>query len=211
MTKKFDAIVFDLGGVLYNIDTELSVQAFEKLGLKNFQELYSLASQSDLFDALETGAIDEQTFAENINLLAGTKLSNEAIHYAWNSLLIGLKEDAIPHLIALKDKYQLYLLSNTNTIHMDKINNEVSALYPSKNLADFFNQAFYSFNLGLRKPGPEIYNYVTQNIGISPDKILFIDDNTDNISSGQKAGWQAYRMEKNSNLTSFLKSLDLIN
>ena len=95
MTKKFDSIIFDLGGVLYDIDIQLSVHAFAELGLKSFDGLYSLKEQNLLFDELEVGAIGKEDFVKRINLYSGLELSTEQITKAWNSLLIGIRPETI--------------------------------------------------------------------------------------------------------------------
>src|SRR4051812_38649964 len=102
MTKNFEAIIFDLGGVLYDVDTQLSVDAFDRLGLKDFDGLYSLKEQAALFDALETGDIDEQTFVDQIRRIADKPLAHKDIIDAWNALLIGMEAEVLDILDDLR-------------------------------------------------------------------------------------------------------------
>ena len=210
MGKKFNSIIFDLGGVLYDIDVQLSVKAFEELELKSFDGLYSLKEQTLLFDDLETGVIDKAEFVKRINHFSGLSLDEKQIVNAWNSLLIGIKPETISLLSALKEDYDVFLLSNTNEIHLDCINKYMQVNFGIDNLSSLFNKAYYSCRLGMRKPGKEIYEYIIQDAGIDPATCIFIDDNKDNIASGNRAGIFSVLMERGANLKTLLNDQGII-
>ena len=116
--QKTEAIIFDLGGVILNIDYNLTRQAFENYGIYNFNEMYSQAAANDLFDDLETGKINEADFYKEFNTRAGIILSETKIQTAWNAMLLDFREKSLQFVGSLQSKYKLFLLSNTNHIHL---------------------------------------------------------------------------------------------
>ena len=200
MTKKINSIIFDLGGVLYDIDVQLSVKAFEELGLQSFDGLYSLKEQSLLFDDLETGVIDKAEFVKRINHFSGLNLAEKQIVTAWNSLLIGVKPETIELLLGLRKEYKIFLLSNTNEIHLECINNYMNDVHGIQDLSSLFNKAYYSCRIGMRKPSMEIYRHVIRDADLDTEGIIFIDDNKDNIESARSAGIFSVLMEKGADI-----------
>lgn len=196
MSKKIEAIVFDLGGVLYDINIQKSVEAFAKLGLDHFDEQYSLKEQSELFDALELGKLSEDEFVKRLNMLCKTNISAHDAARAWNALLIDFPQQHVEMLHCLERGYKLYLLSNTNAIHLEAIDTYMELHYQLTNLSELFDKAYYSFQIGMRKPGEEVYRYVIQDAGMNPAKTLFIDDNEDNVNGALKAGFVAVHKPK---------------
>src|SRR5690606_18740637 len=148
------------GNVLYDIDVQRSVDAFAKCGLQNFDELYSLQEQSKLFDLLETGKIGKEEFVERINKIVESPLAAEDIINSWNELLIGVPQENFDTLLDIKKKYKTFLLSNTNAIHLAHIDEYMEENFGIGSLSGLFDKAYYSFELGLRKPGREIYDFV---------------------------------------------------
>ncbi len=202
--QNISTIVFDLGNVLYNIDIALSEQAFLSLGLPGFSTLYSLTSQSGLFDALECGHISPTQFMASIRNIAEVAVSDEQIISAWNALLIDFIPDCFPMLHQLKSRYQIALLSNTNAIHMLRINSQVREQSAFQTLSEAFHHAFLSYEAGLRKPFTEIYDLVTTTLGCEPAQILFIDDNLANIESATAFGWHTIHKTPEISLQSIL-------
>ena len=144
LNKKIKNIIFDFGGVILNIDYQASINAFKELGIKNFEILFSQASQFNIFDKLETGKLNPHDFRDEIRNISGLKLTDEAIDKAWNKMLLDIPIERIELLIKLKSKYNIYLLSNTNAIHYDIYNNEIyKAGY--KSFDDIFNKAFVNW------------------------------------------------------------------
>jgi putative hydrolase of the HAD superfamily len=188
--QKIENIIFDLGGVLLDIDYNLTRKAFEKLGVANFDEMYSQANADQLFQKLETGKISEPEFYKGLNNATGLHLSESEIKNAWNAMLLSFREGSLEYLEHLKDRYQIYLLSNTNQIHLDSF----YEIYHQKDRAHSFEQcfkkAFYSFEIGLRKPDVDCYEWVINELQTEPSKNLFIDDSINNIRGAEKVGLQ---------------------
>ena len=210
MPKKFSAIIFDLGNVIYDIDISLSVQAFAGLGLPDFQELFSLKKQSGLFDKLETGDVDFEDFCDMLNEIAGKDLGRHNILVAWNALLVGIPPENIQTIKEVRKTYPIYILSNTNKIHLEGISEYLQRDYHVKDLSVWFDKAYYSCDIGMRKPGRDIYDYVINDIGFPAEDILFIDDNEDNIKAAEKTGLNILLKRKENDLRKLLEDNGVI-
>ena len=185
-----DNIIFDLGGVILDIDYNLTRAAFEKLGVAQFDEMYSLAIADKLFQKLETGQIDESNFYKELNRSTGLYLSEGQIRTAWNAMLLSFRESSLQFLENIRSKYNIYLLSNTNFIHHTCFKEMFHQKKRTRTFEEYFKEAFYSFEIGLRKPDTGCYEWVLNKTGLEAKKTLFIDDSIPNIEAAKKAGMQ---------------------
>jgi len=193
--QKTEAIIFDLGGVILNIDYNLTRRAFEKYGVHNFNEMYSQAAADELFDDLETGKISEPEFYKTFNSRTGIGLSEDQIEHAWNAMLLDFRENSLDFIGALKSKYKLFLLSNTNHIHKTAFHSIYHQQKRAKPFDDFFDKAYYSCDMGLRKPNANIYEFVLQENRLKADSTIFIDDSAQNIQAAKALGIQTILLE----------------
>ncbi|HEY9363635.1 MAG TPA: HAD family phosphatase [Chitinophagaceae bacterium] len=187
-------IIFDLGGVLLNIDFNKTQKAFADLGVTNFIDLYTQFHSTPLFVDYETGKISDEKFIEGIRSSAGIPLSDENVISAWNALLLDFPIERLKLLEKLKTKYRLFLLSNTNALHHAVFQKTVLDL-SGKAFDDYFEKAYYSHSMGMRKPGVEIYEWVLKQNNLSAQETLFIDDTLINIEGAKKAGLQAIHLQ----------------
>jgi putative hydrolase of the HAD superfamily len=189
-------ILFDLGGVLYHIDYGLTIKAFEKLGIKNFHEHFSQQQQNSLFDRLETGKISEEGFIKEMKALL-PHCTREEIINAWNALLIGFPQKNIQLIQDLSKQYRLFLLSNTNAIHIKRINKLLYEDYNLKSLDPLFDKVYLSHQIGMRKPNSETFEWVLKDAGILAQETLFIEDSIQHIESASKVGIQTQLWRSN--------------
>ena len=182
-------ILFDLGGVLYHVNYGLTIKAFEKLGIKNFHEHFSQQQQNSLFDRLETGKISDEGFIKEMKVLL-PHCTREEIINAWNALLIGIPQENIQLLKTLSKHYRLFLLSNTNSIHINRINKLLHKDYNLKSLDPLFDKVYLSHQIGMRKPNSETFEWVLKDAGILAQETLFIEDSIQHIVSANKVGIQ---------------------
>jgi len=194
------AIIFDLGGVILNIDYNRTRLAFENLGIKNFNEMYSQAGADELFMALEKGTIDEINFYNEIRKRSGLFLSDEQIRNAWNALLLDFREGSLQHLDKLQLQYNLFLLSNTNKIHLREFNQIFHHKIRKKNFEQFFQKAYYSCDIGLRKPDADCFEHVLQENNLNPAQTIFIDDSLQNVAAAQSLGLHAILLKPGNNI-----------
>ncbi|MFT5600591.1 MAG: FMN phosphatase YigB (HAD superfamily) [Flavobacteriales bacterium] len=200
MLKGVKNIIFDLGGVILNIDYQLTSIAFFNAGFQGFDTFYSQAKQSSLFDDFETGEISSEEFCAEIRRISG--LSNEKIIECWNSMLLDLPIHRIDFLKSLKGRYRLFLLSNTNEIHLNSLRESIVEKYGSDILSDIFEVVYYSHELGLRKPNAGCFNAVLEANGLLAQKTLFIDDSIQHVNGAATAGVRSVLLQSNQDITS---------
>lgn len=188
-------ILFDFGGVLYDIDFSNTIHAFQQLGFNNFEELYSQYKASPVFQNLETGHISPGEFYTVIQQMAPLPVSHEQIRNAWNALLIGYRLPSLAFLLELRKNYQLLLLSNTNKIHYDFFTAQLTEQTNYPSLESFFTNAYFSQQIGLRKPDTGAFEYILNNAGIKAAETLFIDDSYTNFPNAEKLGMKIHLLE----------------
>jgi putative hydrolase of the HAD superfamily len=181
-------IIFDLGGVILNIDYAKTTNAFIALGVENFEELYSQQHASSLFKQLECGKISTEEFMEEMKKYSPGNLTPERITEAWDAMLINFPPERIELLKSLKSRYRTFLLSNTNAIHLKKFGQMYKDTMGGGSLEDCFEKAYYSHLIGLRKPNKEAYEFVLNDQGLKPEETLFIDDTFPNIETAAALG-----------------------
>ena len=192
----FETIIFDLGGVLFDIDYKLTSDAFVQLGMKDFDAAYSQAAQSQVFDEFEKGNLSNEVFRNFIRENISSQLKDAEIDAAWNAMLIGMQPVKFNTLKTLKSKLPLYLLSNTNGIHLPKVFEMIAKQTPENSLKDSFNHCYFSNQIHLRKPNAEIFELVIQQNNLQPGKTLFIDDSIQHVEGAKKIGLQAFHLTK---------------
>jgi FMN phosphatase YigB (HAD superfamily) len=196
MIKGIKHIIFDLGGVLLNIDYQLTENAFIEAGVEHFAELYSQLQQSDLFDRWETGRMTREEFISAMKLASKTTISDEQILNAWNAMLLDFPVRRLQILQQLRLYYDLILLSNTNEIHEETFNNTLMRSHGIPNIGVFFDKVYLSHRVGMRKPGKEIFERVLEENGFQAGETLFIDDSPQHIAAAREVGIQTIYLEK---------------
>ncbi len=183
-----NAIIFDFGDVFINLNKETSIEEFKKLGLDGPNE--DLLAQNDLF---EKGKITELQFIETFQKYipdAGV----EDIRKAWNSLIGDFPLYRLEFLQLLSTKYRLFLLTNTDSIHIDYFEHQTGMSFYS----DFyrcFEKIYYSYEMGMRKPQPETFNSILKKHDLSPKRTLFVDDKKDNTDAAQELGLHVWNLQ----------------
>lgn len=181
--KGIKNIIFDLGGVILNIDFSITERAFRELGVTQFSSMFTQHHSNDLFVALETGSISESDFYEGFRKGTGSNLSDETIKKAWNALLLDFREPTLEWLEKNRNKYRIFLFSNTNQIHHDAFIAAYEAKTGQANFDAFFEKAYYSQQMGMRKPDPAPFLRILQEQNLVPEETLFIDDTIRNIET----------------------------
>jgi putative hydrolase of the HAD superfamily len=185
-------IVFDLGNVLLNIDTDRVKTAFVQLGVTDLAEKFKSLNDADVFNRYETGKINTEEFCTAIRNQSNIPLTDDKIIGAWNQILLDYRLPTIYRVKELKQQYRLFLLSNTNAAHLEWIQKEAADKLGLNQLDDLFEKAYYSHLVGMRKPDAEIYRYMLLDAGIQAQETLFIDDLEVNIASAGAVGIQTH-------------------
>jgi len=196
MYSKFDAIIFDLGGVILNLDYQLTIDAFKKLGLEDFDTMYTQAKQTDLFDRFETGQISSQHFINKLLPFLPNHVTPNQVVHAWNAMILDFPFERLQFIEKLKTEKSIYLLSNTNEIHLDAVNRSLAKV-TEKALSDYFTEVYYSHEVQMRKPHHNIFDFVCNQNNLDPSKTLFIDDTIGHIEGAKSFGLNTFHLTKN--------------
>ncbi len=187
-------IIFDLGGIFIDIDYPKTEKAFKNLGIENFTQLYNQHHASDLFELLETGKIKPSDFYNAFRKTANCKAGDKEIKEAWNALLGQFSKEKLDWLKEIKQRYKIYLFSNTNKIHYDAFINIYYEQTGFRNFDEYFIKAYYSHNLGYRKPYAEAFLKILEEQNLMAAETLFIDDTLKNIEGARQAGLQTIHL-----------------
>lgn len=195
MAAQYNSIIFDLGGVVLNLDYNRTINAFKELGKENFDRLYTQSNQDKIFDLFETGSISAEEFRKYMKAFLDDSIPESAIDKAWNAMLLDLPKQRIELLLKLKERYKIFLFSNTNEIHLNAFRKIIGDAYGNSNLLEtIFHQTYYSHLLGLRKPTSEAFQKILDNHQLIPEQTLFIDDSIQHIEGAQKLGIQTHHL-----------------
>lgn len=194
-------LLFDLGGVLYQIDYSKVGNALNKL---NPNLVFSQLQQHPIFDQFEIGAISPQEFRSELNQLLQKQLPDNEIDAIWNSMLIGLFPDRLELIHELSKRYPIALLSNANAIHYDYILPECEPLFKH------FQKIFFSFEIGKRKPHPETFEWVLHQLQWKPEETLFIEDSPQHIHGAKLSGIQTLFLQEPHSLKQQLHQLKVL-
>lgn len=196
VTTRIKNIIFDLGGVLLNLDFAKTFRAFEALGVKEFATYFAQSHSNPLFAQLEKGEISPVDFYRQFRLTTGVDASNEEIAHAWNAMLLDFRTTSMAYLKQIGGQYRVFLLSNTNQIHLEAFRAIHYHQFGHNGFDDHFEKAWYSHELGLRKPDVECYTTVMQHHALTGTETLFVDDTAINITGAEKAGLATCLLEK---------------
>lgn len=189
------AVVFDMGGVILDLDLERSIRSYkEKAGFERIGEFLNTTHQQGFIGEMEIGAIDEDGFVDKALPYCRPGTERETVLECFRDFLTGLNDEVLGFIRDIRPDYPLYILSNNNPVSRKVF----ERMMEEKGMCvrEYFEKAFYSYELHLLKPGLEIYEYAIREIGFKPEEILFIDDSERNVEGARKAGIQTVRYTK---------------
>jgi len=192
--KSIRNIIFDLGGVILNINPQLTVDAFRNLGWKDFYEANNQSLCKKLFYNLEQGSSSPEVFRDNVRRKIVNQNDDAEIDKAWTAMILDIPADRVRYLEKLKTSYRIFLLSNTNEIHRMKFHRDFEADF-GYSFYDLFERNFYSHEMGLRKPDPQIYLEAMAEANLIPGETLFIDDMKENIDAALTLGMKVLHIQ----------------
>ncbi|MDO5978227.1 HAD family hydrolase [Flavivirga spongiicola] len=203
--SKLKNIIFDLGAVIMNLHVPKTISELKHLGIIDIVNDTGHYYTDPIFYDFEIGKVSEFEFLEKLRSMSSLNPSKNEIRDAWNAMILNIPKERIGLLINLKKKYNLYLLSNTNSIHQEKFERdfEIQNGYNFKNL---FNKVYYSHQMGIRKPEEGIFRYVLKWSELEAQETLFIDDSIDNIKAAQRFGIQTFHINSRNTLHSLFRN-----
>jgi len=202
-------IIFDLGGVIINLDVNRTITEFNKLSYMPFEAIYTQAAQNSLFDNFDKGKISNEEFFNEIRKKIRYEGPDSALLAAWNAMLLEVPEKRLDVLVTMKQNYNTFLLSNTCEPHIAAFERELYLEHGVKNFNDYFDEVYYSCRLGMRKPGKEIFEFVLKANDLKPEETVFIDDSIQHVKGAGECGISAFLLPKDKEIGDFLKELNL--
>ena len=188
-------IIFDFGGVIIDIDEQLTVNEFAKLGFADPSKATS-KEFIDLVRKFEKGIFTPDVFRNKLRDFLDISATDQEIDDAWNALLFDIPAERLKIIENVKKNYNIYLLSNSNEIHYDLYVRDLQLRFDYNEFGELFHKAYFSFDLHLSKPEEEIFEFVMYQEDLDPAETLFIDDRADNIEAAAKLGFQTYQLIK---------------
>lgn len=183
-------LIFDLGGVIIDLSIDETLRSFATLAGAEPSAIETLYHTAPEFLSYETGHLTDEEFRAFVNSHCKQPGSDADVDKCWNGMLRGLPKKKLDLILSLKNKYNVFLLSNTNAIHVKHINEVMLPAIPGTLplLDDYFHKAYYSHIMKMRKPHREIFEEVLADSKLRADETLFLDDNHDNVVGAGKAG-----------------------
>lgn len=197
-------IIFDLGGVLIDLDVSQTVKAFSDLAIPEPVGLAEIESRARMYAGLETGTVTPGFFREAVRELSPMLPSDEVIDKAWNAMLSDFPERRVKTLLELKENYRVFLLSNSNEIHFEFYTKRFKQDYAIE-MDSLFEQAYYSFRMNICKPRPEIFQKVLEQSMLLAEETLFIDDTAENLTAASALGILTHQILPGQDITGLFK------
>ncbi len=196
-------IIFDIGGVLVDLDYPACMAAFAKIGFDGADKLISCYHPSGVVGELERGEISQEQLCDAIRVMAGGKsqaeMSNEQIAEAYGELVVGIPVEKLRLMARLKDAgYRILALSNINEMVLPRVLSFFDV--DGKSATEYFDEMYLSFQMGSMKPEKQIYEMLIADSGIEPSEALFVDDNEQNVEVGREFGLNVYLARAKENL-----------
>ena len=190
-TELTPVLLFDLGGVIMDIERMDAVKAFEALGMADADSFFDPYKQQGSFGLLEAGQITPERFRDEVRRRFRPGVTDDEIDAALCRFLIGIPPERLERLRELREKgYKVYMLSNTNRIMWDRF------IIPDfrklgGEMSDYFDDTVTSFEAGVCKPDARIYEYALKKLGITPEETTFFDDGPANVEAARSLGFNA--------------------
>jgi putative hydrolase of the HAD superfamily len=195
----FKNILFDLGGVILDINISATLKRFYELGFPPELMHYPESMQTDVFFKYQTGKTSTEEFRNEVRRTTGLEMSDQDFDEAWNAMLIGIPKERTALLKVLSKRYKLYMLSNTSELHV-KVFEKMYLDTAGESMQDVFEKIYYSHEIGLHKPDREAWEYVIKDANILAEETLFLDDTIHNIKASQELGFQAIHIHERTTL-----------
>ena len=188
-------IIFDLGDVIININASLTVDAFQQLLKDAYPNMEIELHTKKVINSFEIGDYSSANFVSFFKKYQ-PKLTSQAIINCWNAMLLDIPEERITLIKNLAKNYRIFLLSNTNEIHLKFINQYVLEKFGLTTMSAIFEKAYYSYQIGLRKPNPEIFKLILNDKRLKAEETLFIDDSEEHIITAKQLNLKTYHLVK---------------
>ena len=196
MNTKIKNIIFDLGGVILDIDETIVYKELEKMGIKT-SELAHSKEFIEIMSKFDTGIYTASTFRKRMKALLGLeKMTDEKFDSIWNAMLLDIPRERVEAIEKVKKHYKIFLMSNTNVIHYDLYVRDLQLRFGYNEFDELFDKSYFSFAEHLEKPDPRFFELILDHEGLLPEVTLFIDDTEKNINIAKSLGINTYHISR---------------
>jgi glucose-1-phosphatase len=194
-------IIFDLGGVIINLDNKLTEKAFLDLGAVDFRKYFGHGFAASFFSDYEVGKISDMQFISELKKMMEVDVPDQVIIDAWNALLLNFPPERISLLGKLKKKYRIFLFSNTNALHLEKVQSIYRNEFGTGSLEDHFEKTYYSHLIHLRKPDAASFDYIISENELDPSHTMFVDDALVNVEGANATRLKGFYLTPGTSIT----------
>ncbi len=196
MNAKIKNIIFDLGGVILDIDENIVYQELEKMGIST-SELTHSKEFMELMSKFDTGIYTAHTFRKKMKAVIGQeKMTDQKFDSIWNAMLLDIPRERIEAIEKVKKHYRIFLMSNSNVIHYDLYVRDLQLRFGYNEFDELFDKSYFSFAEHLEKPDPRFFELILDHEGLLPEETLFIDDMEPNIKVAKSLGINTYHIRR---------------
>ncbi|NOX87019.1 MAG: HAD family phosphatase [Chlorobi bacterium] len=190
-----EAIIFDFGGVILDIDPKLTMKEFEKLGARKLNKDQTREFVEKIVAKFERGIFTPEVFRTKIKEFLKFEADDNQIDDAWNALLYDIPAERIRVIEQVRNNYRIFLLSNSNEVHYDLYVRDLQLRFGYREFDELFEKSYFSFDTHLSKPNPEAFEFIINQEELTPSKTLFIDDRENNIKAASSLGLRTYLLK----------------
>jgi putative hydrolase of the HAD superfamily len=183
-----NTIIFDFGDIFINLDKQATINGLKKLGLSEWNDDLNLLNVQ-----FEKGEISREDFLLGIQKHIPSASFDEIL-LAWNAILLDFPLYRLEFVQKLSKNYRLFLLSNTDSIHIDTFEQENGVSFYS-DFYQCFEKVYFSYEMGMRKPDTEIFNYLIKKYDLSEKRTLFVDDKKENTDAAHSLGLHIWNLQ----------------
>ena len=196
MSANIKNIIFDLGGVILDIDENIVYHELEKLGIST-SELSHSKEFMEIMSKFDTGIYTAPTFRKKTKALLGLeKMSDQKFDAIWNAMLLDIPRERIEAIEKVKQHYKIFLMSNSNEIHYDLYVRDLQLRFGYNEFDALFDKSYFSFAEHLEKPDPRFFELILDHEHLLPEETLFIDDTAANIKVAKSLGLHTYHISR---------------
>ena len=196
MTTRIKNIIFDLGGVILDIDESAVYNELGKMGF-DIQQLAHSKEFMDILSKFDIGVYTAATFRKKVKAYLGLeKMTDQKFDAIWNSMLLDIPRERMETIEKVKKHYKIFLMSNTNEIHYDLYVRDLQLRFGYNEFDELFHKSYFSFAEHLEKPDPRFFELILDHEGLAPEETLFIDDTEKNIKVAQSLGIRTYHIRR---------------
>ncbi len=196
MNTRIKNIIFDLGGVILDIDENIVYKELEKMGV-DIRKLPLSQEFIDIMSKFDTGIYTAPTFRKRMKALIGQeRMTDQKFDSIWNAMLLDIPRERIEAIEKVKKHYKIFLMSNTNVIHYDLYIRDLQLRFGYNEFDELFHKSYFSFAEHLEKPDPRFFELILDHEHLLPEETLFIDDTAANIKAAQALGINTYHIRR---------------